>query len=485
MITDEEIKKAKVTKYLCQTSSLFFTRYFFKQRFKKKFIVSGHHELICNALDRVIQGKTKRLIINIAPRYGKTELAVKNFIAHGLAINPSARFIHLSYSDDLALNNSDETKDIVKSEEYKKLFGVKISAKTDSKKIWYTTGGGGVYATSAGGQVTGFGAGIVEEEFSLPETENVFGGALIIDDPIKPDDADSETIRERVNNKYESTLKNRVNSRNTPIIIIMQRLHEQDLCGFLLENEKDNWEVLSLPCIIDEHKEGERALWEHKHTLVELRDMQELDERTGSCMFERQYMQDPKPLKGLLFPPNELRYFKPSEALTKEFDNSNAYVDVADQGEDYLSAPFMRNIGTDVYITDVVHTPHTSEISIEHVANKCKEQKTAYIRCESNNQGHIWSKELRIQLEKNKCDTTVWTAVNTANKFARIFNSSAFIRKNFLFLEPEFQSDEYKLFMKHMCSYLKNGKTKKMDDSADAITGGAIFLRSILPDLYS
>jgi hypothetical protein len=228
-------------------------------------------------------------MINIAPRYGKTELAVKNFISHGLSINPAAKFIHLSYSTELALDNSEAVKDIIEHESFKEIFPeVVIKKDSKAKKKWYTTAGGGVYATSTGGQVTGFGAGTVddddekfdeefEDEFSqLLEgigINQTFGGALIIDDPIKPEDADSEIKRNRVNNRYDSTIKNRVNSRNTPIIIMMQRVHEDDLCGYLLKNEPGEWFVLSLPCIqVDD--EGKRtALWEFKHTLAELDDM--------------------------------------------------------------------------------------------------------------------------------------------------------------------------------------------------------------------
>lgn len=106
----------------CLSGTLNYTRFFFKSKTGRRFVVNRHHEVICNALDNVIAGKIKKLIINIAPRYGKTELAVKNFISEGLAINPASKFIHLSYSDDLAHDNSEEIRDIVKSEDYRKLF---------------------------------------------------------------------------------------------------------------------------------------------------------------------------------------------------------------------------------------------------------------------------------------------------------------------------------------------------------------------------
>ena len=141
---------------MCLSSFEIFIRYFFKARFKRKFIVGDHHKLICQALEKVINGEITRLMINIAPRYGKTEIAVKNFIAYGLAINPAAKFIHLSYSDDLALDNSADARDIVIQDAYQELFPeVQIKHETDSKKKWYTSERGGVYATSSGGQVTG------------------------------------------------------------------------------------------------------------------------------------------------------------------------------------------------------------------------------------------------------------------------------------------------------------------------------------------
>src|SRR5690349_15703307 len=104
-----EAAELELSKRNCKESLLFFTKYFYKKRFDKEFIVNDHHHIICEALEKVLRGEITRLIINIAPRYGKTELAVKNFIAHGLALNPAAKFIHLTYAAKLALDNSEET----------------------------------------------------------------------------------------------------------------------------------------------------------------------------------------------------------------------------------------------------------------------------------------------------------------------------------------------------------------------------------------
>jgi hypothetical protein len=281
-------------------STIEWTKHFFRVNHRRNFVVNEHHRIICEALDKVYSGEITRLIINISPRYGKTELAVKNFMAKGLAINPASKFIHLSYSDDLALDNSEEVKEIVKEPSFQQLFpDVRIRKGSDSKKKWYTDAGGGVDATSAAGQVTGFGAGNVDEEpdedeyefEDMPDSNEGFGGAIVIDDPIKPEDAESEHVRVKVNKRFDTTIRSRLNSRNTPIMIIMQRLHPDDLMGHVMKAEPGVWTVISLPSDVDAGTVNERALWPFKHTLEELRAIEKIDKVT----FGRQHMQNPKP----------------------------------------------------------------------------------------------------------------------------------------------------------------------------------------------
>jgi hypothetical protein len=301
MNVDED--KLKVCRFKCRQSLLFQTRWLYKQRQGRKFIVAEPHRLIAEALEKVFRGELTRLIINIAPRYGKTELAVKNAIAHGLALNPAAKFIHLTYSAKLALDNSEEAKDIVTSEPFQQLFDVQIKKDSKAKDKWYTTAGGGVYAAATGGQVTGFGAGKIDEETELDEgtleeffqgmndfiAKGEFGGAIIIDDPIKPEDGCSEVKRNRVNDRFETTIRNRANSRKTPIIVIQQRVHANDLSGYLMEIEPGEWTVLRLPCL----KSDGTALWELKHTVDELLKLKRINE----YIFEAQYQQNPQKIK--------------------------------------------------------------------------------------------------------------------------------------------------------------------------------------------
>lgn len=271
---------------------LFFTRWFFKKQYGSKFVVSEHHEAIAAALVKVVTGETRRLVINLPPRYGKTELAVKMFVAWCLANNPRAKFIHLSYADSLALDNSSAIRELIQSAEFQAIFPLKIKADSNSKQKWYTDQSGGLYATAAGGQVTGFGAGTVEAfKQGTGSPCDGFGGAIIIDDPLKPDDALSDTRRNRINSRYNETIASRVNSRETPIIVIMQRLHEDDMSGYLLGGGSgEDWEHLVLPAI----KDDGTALWPAKHTIEELEQMQQ----ANRYVFAGQYMQRPSPLGG-------------------------------------------------------------------------------------------------------------------------------------------------------------------------------------------
>lgn len=267
----------------CEAHLLNFTKYIYKENHRRTFTVAPHFVLMANALMDVINGKTKRLIINIPPRYGKTELAVKMFIAYGLALNPQSKFIHLSYSDDLALDNSSQTKEYIESDAFQDIWRMQLKKDAQGKKKWYNNYGGGVYATASGGAITGFGAGVTDGE--------MFSGAIIIDDPLKPDDAYSETKRKAINERYNGTIRSRVNDRNTPIIVIMQRLHEDDLSGYLLNGGSgEEWEHLCLPAL----DKNNIPLWEQKHTFKELEQIRQ----ASRYNFAGQYMQIPSPEEG-------------------------------------------------------------------------------------------------------------------------------------------------------------------------------------------
>ncbi len=439
-------------------SPLNFTRYFFKQNGGKRFIVGNHHKTVCDVLDGVLRGEVTKLIINIAPRYGKTELAVKNFIAMGLAINPAAKFIHLSYSSDLAVDNSVAIKDIVSSEAYQALFPARIRQGSDTKAQWDTEQGGGVYATSTLGQITGFGAGAVE----TPGEPYKFAGAIVIDDPLKPEDALSDVVRERVNRRFETTIRNRVNSRNTPIIIIMQRLHEHDLCGYLQEIEPDKWTVLSLPSITADADGNNVPLWEFKHTMEEL----EAIRQANSFVFETQYMQNPKPLEGLMY-----ASFKTYDALPADTKYiRKCYIDTADTGADWLCAICYNEYGDGrCYVTDILFTNKPMEYTEPTAARMLVSQSTEHVVIESNNGGRGFRRnvEQAVRAMGNRI-MRFQDLAQTHNKATRIFSHSAEVQNMIYY--PNKWEHTWPQYHHAMVSYRKEGGNMH-DDAPDCTTG--------------
>lgn len=314
-LTLEEI----VRKKLCEDSHLFFTRKFFKFRQNIKFIQNFHHHIVSDALEDVINGKIQNLTLTLPPGGTKTELAVINFLARGLALNPFARFLHLSYSDDLALLNSQVARDIVASEEYQRLWPIEVANDAKAKARWNVMvngkKAGGVYATSLGGQITGFRAGHMVPGFQ---------GAIIVDDPIKPDDAFSKAALNKANRKFLTTVKSRRANPKTPIIVIMQRLSDCDPIAFIKNgNMPGEWTHLTIPALIDEEyvktlkpkyqvmidrairdEAGRFSYWPYKEPLNELLAMERGDgvDAEGSRMsrhvFASQYQQNPVAIGG-------------------------------------------------------------------------------------------------------------------------------------------------------------------------------------------
>ena len=235
--------QTQVEKKLCEDEHLYFTRRFFKPRMGFKFMVNWHHEYVAWLIDQVVQQKIPNLVINVPPGAGKTELTT-NLLARGLALNPRSRFLYLSFSQSLVEDVSSTARNIVKSEDFQRMWPVDISKSTDAKASWKTTvegyEAGHVYSASMGGQVTGRRAGTLDD--------NGFTGAIVLDDPLKPEEAFSKNARDNANRKILNTVNSRKATSDTPIIMIMQRLHSEDPTNFVKKKKKKGeWESVSNP----------------------------------------------------------------------------------------------------------------------------------------------------------------------------------------------------------------------------------------------
>ncbi len=232
----------RMLKHMMERDGIQFMRYFFRLREGRRLILNWHHHVIQYVLQAVLDCRLSRLIINIAPGYTKTAMAVLNFIARGLALNPQSKYIHSSYSADLAQENSAKIKETILSTEYRQLWPMDVRIDTKGKRRWYTEQGGGMMAAAAGGQITGFHAGYIAPGFT---------GALIIDDPLKPGDAYSQVKRVTTNDRVNNTMRSRLAVDSVPVIVIAQRIHSQDMTGFLLTGGSgDMWHHLAMPAIL-------------------------------------------------------------------------------------------------------------------------------------------------------------------------------------------------------------------------------------------
>lgn len=261
-----------------------------------------HIECIAWHLRQCVDGDIRRLIITLPPRHLKSICASVAFPAWVLGKDPTRKIICVSYSQDLAAKHARDTRAVMESSWYRRLFhDTRFDRRKNTETEMVTTRKGFRYATSVGGTLTGRG-----------------GNLLIIDDPIKPDEVMSEAERNRVKYFYDGVLYSRLNDKNEDgIVLIMQRLHLNDLVGHVLE--KEDWVHLDIPAIAEEERTYEigkervyvRPAGEVLHEARESRETLDVIKRQlGTYLFEAQYQQRPFPPAGNLIKREWLQTYK-------------------------------------------------------------------------------------------------------------------------------------------------------------------------------
>lgn len=268
-----------------------------------------HLDAIAYELDRIDRGENQRLLVTLPPRNLKSIAISVAWVAWMLGRDPRRNFVCISYSNELSGKLARDCLAIMQSGWYRSMFPRTIlSPKRSASGDFETTRGGGRLATSITGTLTGRG-----------------GDILIIDDPIKPDEVYSDTAREGVNNWYRSTLTSRLNDKASgAIVTVMQRLHENDLAGMLLETP--GWRELRLSAIAAEdeiialsrrkvhYRKAGDVLHPERESL-EVLQAQRL--AMGSSAFEAQYQQNPIPAVGNMVKAEWLRIYTDIELAEK------------------------------------------------------------------------------------------------------------------------------------------------------------------------
>lgn len=286
------------------------------------------HSIMFDACQKIVNGELDRLVVTIPPRHSKTQTISIDLPAYSFVLNPTSHNIITSYADDVVNESSGYIRATLNDPLVQKIFpAVKIDPSKRSLERWGTTKAGVMNAVPTGGKLTGKGAGNLGGDYA---------GVFCVDDAIKPKDAYSAATRTEINDRFNNTFMSRlandgtyqkngetIECGRTPMVVIMQRVHDDDLVGYILRgNSSDSYVWLNIPAIITpecgsrewygklikrhaythaipylytlERSEPETALWASRKSLKSLKAMERADPYT----FNSQYMGNPS-AKGL------------------------------------------------------------------------------------------------------------------------------------------------------------------------------------------
>jgi len=314
-----------------------------------EFEQNWHLDVLASKLEEVRRGTCKRLIINVPPRHLKSHIASVAFPAWLLGHEPSTQALAISYAQELSEKMARDCRSLMVSPFYQALFNTRLSPERNAVHEYETTQGGYRLSTSVGGVVTGRGAHII-----------------IIDDPMKADDALSDVRRQSVNTWYDNTLRSRLNRQEQgAIVIVMQRLHADDLVAHLQETE--TWDVLSFPAIAERDEQYEIATPYGRRTirrpagqvlhpqLVSADTLNTLRNTMTEYNFAAQYQQDPQPPSGLIVRRDWLKFYTETEKpdsfdqIVQSWDTASKVTELSD----YSACTTWGLKGQHMYLLDV------------------------------------------------------------------------------------------------------------------------------------
>lgn len=301
-----------------------FSKWCFEIQMGFKFQMQDFHSIIFEFCQKVVNGEIDRGIVCIPPRHSKTQILSIFLPLYSFCHNPTSHNIITSYADDVVAESSGYIRQIMTDDLFQKIFpSVRIDPSKRSLERWGTTRSGVMHAVATGGKMTGKGAGSLS---------TIYSGCFVVDDAIKPKDAYSTPVRKEINDRFDNTFMSRlandgvvtgengeqIDCARTPMVIIMQRVHDDDLVGHILRGgSSDKYTFLNIPGIVTpecgtekwyntictkqaythaipylydlKRGPGESALWPSRKSLDSLIAMRNATPYT----FNSQYMGDP------------------------------------------------------------------------------------------------------------------------------------------------------------------------------------------------
>ena len=247
----EEVRKILVGSFKT------FAKWSFHLQMSCEFQAQDFHDVIFDTAQKVVDGEIDRLIVCIPPRHSKTQIMSISLPLYSFCHNASSHNIITSYAEDVVLESSGYIRTVMLDPLFQRIFpNARIDQNKRSLERWGTTKSGVMHAVPTGGKLTGKGAGLLS---------NVYSGCFVVDDVIKPKDAYSDTVRAEINDRFDNTMMSRlandgvitvkgqaVKCARTPMVIIMQRVHDSDLVGYLLRGgSSDKYHFLNIPAIVE------------------------------------------------------------------------------------------------------------------------------------------------------------------------------------------------------------------------------------------
>lgn len=370
---------------LCRRSLL----HFIKRAWKivepaTEFVGGWHIEAICKHLEAVTRREIKNLIINMPPRHMKTLIVSIFWPCWEWLSSPSRTWLFASHSMKLSLKDSQNCRLLIESDWYRSLVDWKLSDDQNLKEHFKNDRQGARVCVSVGGKVTGQGA-----------------VRLIIDDPIDGKDALSSTKRENVIEWYKSAFSSRASDpQRTARVIVMQRVHEADLTGWIVENQGSMWEILKLPAIyepenaspptslgwVDPRKKAGDLLWPARMGPDQIKAQQI---SMGAIAFAGQYQQRPVPSDGAIFRKSMFRFYD-ERALPRARMHIIHSWDMSFKGgenNDYVVGQVWGRHGSSFYLIDQIRDKMDFAATAKAVVRLVKQYPPAAIYVEDKANG--------------------------------------------------------------------------------------------------
>ncbi|WJN63991.1 terminase large subunit [Erwinia phage Fougasse] len=347
------------------------------------------HDVIFDVGQQIVDGKIDRVIITIPPRHSKTQLLSIALPLYSFCHNVTSHNIITSYAEDVVLESSGYVRTVMLDPLFQRIFpNVRIDPNKRSLERWGTTKQGVMHAVPTGGKMTGKGAGLLAENYS---------GCFVVDDVIKPKDAYSDTVRMEINDRYDNTFMSRLANdgvitlpdgtlkkcSRTPMVIIMQRVHDSDLVGYLLRGgSSDKYHYLNIPAIVEKdtgskeyydklikqqnyshaipilynlnRKEEKSALWPSRKSLESLEAMQKANPYT----YNSQYAGNPTANGVGLVKEEWWKEYDPNTFDRSRIVRSFITADTASTAKEYSDYSVLKHWGVtkerDVYCLDIM-----------------------------------------------------------------------------------------------------------------------------------